>query len=107
MWAVLELGITLSEENKQHAFGVGWRMDAYRVQVGIEAWIGGRWFDMGIVSALPPDTEWSRSESGNPPILLGRDGFFDKFNVCFDEPNKTMRLRRISGARTELPQRPR
>ena len=103
MWAVQELGIVPSDEDKEHASGAGGRVDAYRVRVRIEAWIGGRWLDMGVVTALSPDTEWSRRGGGSPPFLLGRDGFLDKFSVWFDERGKTMRLRRIDGARAERP----
>ncbi len=94
MWGVQELGIVLSKDSKQPAFGVGWQMDAYRVLVRIEAWIGMYWVDMGVVAALSPDTEWSRRRDANPPFLLGRDGFLNKFNVCFDETNKAMWLRK-------------
>ena len=94
MWGVQEMGIALSEDDKQPAFGVGWQMDTYHVQLRTEAWIGRYWVDMDVVTALSPDTEWSRSRDANPPFLLGRDGFLNKFNVCFDETNKAMWLRK-------------
>ena len=94
MWGVQEMGIALSEDDKHPAFGVGWKMDAYHVQLRTEAWIGRYWVDMDVVTALSPDTEWSRRRDANPPFLLGRDGFLNKFNVCFDEPNKAMWLRK-------------
>lgn len=97
LWAVHRLGIAVDEDSKQAAFGVGGRIDAYRIQVGIEVWIDGRWWDIGVVEALSPDTEWSRRESSRLPTLLGRNGFLDKFNVCFDEPNKAMLFRKIGG----------
>ena len=31
------------------------------------------------------------------PFLLGRDGFFDKCNACFDEAERAAWLRRAGG----------
>lgn len=107
MWAVRRLGIVTNKRNRQMAFGVGWKMRAYNVQVCIEAWIDGCWLNMGTVTALSPDTKWSRKKSANPPFLLGRNDFLYKFNVCFDEPNKTMRLRKVvNGAQAGRRQEP-
>lgn len=97
LWIVHRLGIAVSEDSRQPAFGVGGQIDAHRVRACIEAWIGNTWMDIGAIAALSPDTEWSRRQSARMPILLGRDGFLDKFNVCFDEPNETMWLRRVDG----------
>ena len=95
LWAALHLGIVKDGDAKQSAFGVGGRLDGYHAEVSIEAWIGDSWIDVGVVTVLVPDTERSRSKSAGQPFLLGRNGFFDKFNVCFDELNKAMQFRRV------------
>lgn len=96
MWAALQLGIVRDGDVKRPAFGVGGRLVGYRKEIGIKAWIGSSWLDAGISTALVPDTKRSRNKSGGQPFLLGRDGFLDRVNVCFDEPNKEMRLRRVA-----------
>ena len=95
LWATHRLGIKVVESDKQGAIGAGGRIDAYRVEVGMDVRIDGRWLDTGIITALAPDTEWSRRREARLPFLLGRNGFFDKFNACFDEPNRAVWLRRI------------
>ena len=94
LWMVHRLGIAVSEDSKQPAFGVGGQIDAYCIQVGVEAWIDGTWTDNDVVPALSPDTEWSRRQRARLPILLGRNGFLSRYNVCFDDPNKAMWLRK-------------
>lgn len=84
LWAALDLGIVKEEDAKMSAFGVGGRLDGYRAEIGINAWIGNQWLDVGVVTALIPDTKRSRSPSAGQPFLLGRNGFLDRFNVCFD-----------------------
>lgn len=36
LWMVHRLGIAVSEDSKQPAFGVDGQIDAYRIQVGVE-----------------------------------------------------------------------
>lgn len=67
------------------------RLDGYRAEIGINAWIGNQWLDVGVVTALVPDAKRSRGPSAGQPFLLGRNGFLDRFNVCFDEPNQAIR----------------
>ena len=46
---------------------------------------------------LVPDTEQSRDPAFHIPFLLGRRGFFDKFDMCISESQKALWLRRIGG----------
>ena len=98
LWAANYLGIEVGDADRQTAIGAGGRIDAYRVEVGMDVRIDGRWLDTGIITALAPDTDWSRRREARLPFLLGRNGFLDKFNACFDEPDRAVWLRRI-GAR--------
>ena len=95
--AALELGIAMDESGKQSSLGAGGGFDSYSIEVGIQVWIGGRWRDIGAARALSPDTESSRRRGSRLPFLLGRDGFLDKFNVCFDEQDRTVWIRRNGG----------
>ena len=97
MWAARRLGIALNKESKQPAFGASGTFEAYRVKIGVEAKLGGRWVDIGTVEALVPDTGPSRDPSSRVPFLLGRFGFFDKYRACFDEAEKVAWLRRVGG----------
>ena len=101
LWATSHLGIEMGEGGKQAAIGAGVRIDACHVEVGVDVEIGARWLDTGIITALVPDTEWSRRRDARLPFLLGRNGFLDRFDACFDEPDRAVWLRRI-GARPPL-----
>ena len=98
MWAARRLGIVLNKESRQPAFGASGTFEAYRVKINVEAKLGGRWVDIGIVAALVPDTEPSRDPASRVPFLLGRIGFFDKYSACFDEAEKVAWLRRVGGS---------
>ena len=98
MWAARRLGIALNKESRQPAFGASGTFEAYRVKINVEAKLGGRWVDIGIVAALVPDTEPSRDPASRVPFLLGRIGFFDKYSACFDEAEKVAWLRRVGGS---------
>lgn len=97
MWAAEQLGIALKKESKQVAFGVSGTFEAYRVRICVEARLGSRWADIGVIEALVPDTEPSRDPTSHVPFLLGRNGFFDKFGAYFDEVKKAVWLRRAGG----------
>ena len=93
LWAVQDMGIAVHEKDRQPALGAGGGFASYMVRVGICVLIGDSWRDIGIVGALSPDTEPSRQRSARMPILLGRNGFLDKFSVCFDERDGAMWIR--------------
>ena len=93
LWAVQDMGIAVDMEGRRPSFGAGGGFDSYRIRVGIHVRIGGRWLDIGVVRAVSPDTESSRRRSAHLPFLLGRDGFLDKFSVCFDERDSAMWIR--------------
>ena len=52
---------------------------------------------MGAAGVLAPDTAESRSPDSGLPILLGRDGFFDRLGVCLDHAGKTLQIGRAGG----------
>ena len=97
MWAARRLGIALDEGSLQPAFNASGRFEAYRAKIDINAKLGDMWTSIGVVEALVPDTEPSRSPGSRVPFLLGRDSFFDKYSACFDEAEKTAWLRRAGG----------
>ena len=97
LWAARRLGIALDEKSLQPAFGASGGFEAYRVKIRLDAKIGGAWTGIGVIEALVPDTEPSRSPDSRVPFLLGREGFFDKYNACFDEAGRTAWLRRVGG----------
>ena len=87
----LDIGIVKDGDVKRSAFGVSGRLDGYRAEIGINAWIGNQWLDVGVVTAPVPDAKRSRSPSAGQPFLPDRNGFRGRFNVCFDEPNQAIR----------------
>ena len=98
LWAAQELGIEAGGGGKQTSHGAGGGFGSHHVMADISAEIGGRWIDVGVVvGALSPDTESSRRQDARPLFLLARDGFLDKFNVCFDEPDRAMWIRNAGG----------
>ena len=97
LWAVRKLGIAVDEKDRQPLLGAGGGFASYMVRVGILVRIGGRWLDIGVVRALSQDTEPSRRRSSHMPFLLGRNGFLDKFSVCFDERDSAMWIRGAGG----------
>ena len=96
-WAARVPGIEAGGGGKQISPGEGGGFGSYRIKVDIRAEIGGRWMDIGVVGALSPDTEPSRRRDSRLPFLPGRDGFLDRFNVCFDEPDRAMWIRSVGG----------
>lgn len=56
----------------------------------------GSWIDLETAGAVSSDTEASRDSERGLAILLGRQGFFDKFHLLLDEPSKEARLRRAA-----------
>lgn len=85
LWAVWHMGIVVGEESAKPAFSASGKFIAYSTRVGMEAMYDGNWVDIGVIDVLAPDTPLSRDPSANLPFLLGRNGFFNKFNMCIDE----------------------
>lgn len=97
VWALRDMGVELDEGTKTKVAGAtGWA-EAYRARVDLELFYGSEWIGLGSVTVLSPDTEWSRHRRHNLPFLLGRDGFFDKFHMLFDQARGDTWLRRIGG----------
>ena len=70
--------------------------EGVRTKIGMEVSHGGAWLDLGSISVVSPDTEVSRDPEQEHPILLGRKGFFDKFQLLLDEPSQEAWLREIA-----------
>ena len=97
MWSLRRLGIAADKGAKQAAFGVQGDFQAYGVKIGVEIAHDNGWLDIGVVDALVPDTARSHDPDFHLPFLLGRRGFFDKFDTCISESQQVVWLRRIGG----------
>lgn len=97
LWSLEQMGITADKGSRQMVFGAGGPFPAYVVKMGLEIEHNEEWLDTGIVSALAPDTKWSADPKYQLPFLLGRRGFFDRFDMCVSETQKAVWLRRIGG----------
>ena len=96
LWAVWYLGIAVGKESAKPAFSASGKFTAYGTRVGMEVMHDGKWVDIGVIDALAPDTPLSRDPSANLPFLLGRNGFFNKFNACIDEADRAVWIRRAA-----------
>ena len=97
MWSLDRLGIAVDKKTRQPVFGPSGGYHAYDVKIGAEIEHSEGWLDIGAISVLVPDTEQSRDPAFHIPFLLGRRGFFDKFDMCISESQKALWLRRIGG----------
>ena len=97
MWSLDRLGIAVDKESKHAVFGPSNSFHAYNIKIGVEIEHGEGWLDIGVISAVSPDTEQSRDPRFRIPFLLGRRGFFDKFDMYISESQKAVWLRRIGG----------
>ena len=70
---------------------------AHDIKVGVGIEHNDDWLDIGVISAVVPDTSQSRDPGFHLPFLLGRRGFFDRFGMCASESQKAVWLRRIGG----------
>ena len=95
MWALRDLGVVFGRESMTRvAAATGWAV-AYRASVGPELPHGDEWPDLGSINVQSPDTEMPRHRKYNLPFLPGRDGFFGRFHMLFDQAGGEARLRRI------------
>ena len=97
MWMLEQMRIPVDEGSRRTVFGAGGDFDAYGTQIGIEIEHDGGWLDIGIIDALAPDTARSRDPEFNLPFLLGRRGFFDRFDAYFSESREAVWLRMAGG----------
>ena len=79
------------------AYSASGHLGAHAARIGTDIRHNGRWHGLGAVDVLAPDTAESRSPDSGPPILLGRDGFFDRRGVCLDRAGKTFQIGRAGG----------
>ena len=76
LWALDAVGMIPPDGTKVRVIGAtGW-VDAYESTVGMEIQYGGKWFDMGAVDVLSPDTEWSPIARHAYSIPAGAHGVF-------------------------------
>ena len=97
MWMLDRLGIVAEDRAEAPAYSASGRFRAHRARLGMDIYHGERWQDLGTVDVIAPDTEGSRNPESEFPILLGLDGFFDRFTVCIDHGAETFQLGRIGG----------
>lgn len=97
LWSLDQMGITADKKSRQMVFGAGGPFPAYVAKIGLEIEHDEKWLDIGVVSALVPDTKWSADPRYQLPFLLGRCGFFDKFDMYVSETQRAVWLRNIGG----------
>ena len=97
MWSLDKMGITVDKKSRHAVFGPSDRFYAYNIKIGVEIEHGKGWLDIGVINAIAPDTEQSRDPRFRIPFLLGRRGFFDKFDMYISESQKAVWLRKIGG----------
>lgn len=97
MWSIYQMGVTLDKGSRHEVFGPSGSFYVYDTEIGVEIDDNEGWLDIGVISAVVPDTEWSRDPKFRLPFLLGRQGFFDKFDMCISESQKAVWLRKIGG----------
>lgn len=95
LWALDAIGMIPKDGTKSRVMSAAGWVDAYAATVGMEIQYGGKWFDMGAVGAFSLNTEWSRSPDMRVPFLLGRTGFFDRFEMRINELERAAWLRKI------------
>ena len=88
LWLVCKLGIPVDRESKRTMYSASDRFEAFEVDIGMDMRYGGRWLDMGAIRVVVPDTARSRDQGFQCPILLGLDGFFDRFEVYISHAKK-------------------
>ena len=97
MWLLRRLGISVDEGSRLTVFGAGGDFDAHGVEIGAGIEHNRGWLDIGVVDALVPDTARSRDPKFRLPFLLGRRGFFDRFDAYISESRRAVWLRRVGG----------
>ena len=95
LWLVRKLGIPVDEESKRTMYSASDRFEAFEVDIGMDMRYGGRWLDMGAIRVVVPDTARSRDQGFQCPILLGLDGFFDRFEVYISHAKKRFWLGKV------------
>ena len=95
LWLVHKLGIPICEVSRRIMYSVSGRFVAYVVDMRMDMQYGGRWLDMGAIRAAVPDTERSRDPRFGCPVLLGLDGFFDRFEVYISHGKKRFWLGKV------------
>lgn len=96
-WMLDRLGIAADEGSRVPAYSASGHLSAHVARIGMDIRHNGRWHDLGVVDVLAPDTAESRNPDSGLPILLGRDGFFDRLGVCLDHAGKTFQIGRAGG----------
>lgn len=97
MWSLDKMGIVVDEGSRRAVFGPSDAFYAYDIKIGVEIEHNEGWLDIGIISAVVPDTKQSHDPRFRIPFLLGRRGFFDKFDMCISESQKAVWLHKIGG----------
>jgi len=80
------LGLDLNKE-KSHAYGIGGMVDSVETKVSITVQKGHERYTLDI----PFKVIFSNYDF---PLILGRDGFFDKFIITFDQDKERVSLKK-------------
>ena len=96
-WMLGRLGIAADEGSRVPAYSASGHLGAHAARIGMDVRHNGRWHGLGAVDVLAPDAAESRSPDSGLPILLGRDGFFDRPGACPDHAGKTFQIGRAGG----------
>ena len=97
MWLLYKMGAVVDKGSRHEVFGASGSFYAYKAKIGVEIEHNEGWLDIGVINVVVPDTEWSRDPEFHLPLLLGRRGFFNKFDMCISESQKAVWLRKIGG----------
>ena len=90
MWSLRRLGTAPDEGTRQAAFGAQGGFQACGTRIGMEIEHDRSWLDIGVMDAPVPDTARPRDPEFRLPFLLGRRGFFDKFDMRISESQQAV-----------------
>ena len=81
MWLLYRMGASVDKGSRYEVFGASGGFYAYKAKIGVEIEHNEGWLDIGVISVIVPDTEWSRNPRFRLPFLLGR-GAFSTSSTC-------------------------
>lgn len=88
------LKIELDEKTKKISKSASEEFAAYRSSVFLEVMHNGRRVKIGTIEVAIPE-KYAKSEDLQKMILLGRKGFFDQYQITFNEHEKNFVLKKI------------
>ena len=82
-----------AEGTRRKIYSVSGPLWAYGASPDMEINCDGPWLDTGAENVLVPDTPWSRDPAARRPLLLGLNGFFNKFPMSIDHSREVFWLK--------------